>query len=108
MYISDEKVYFGENYGSGVFSDNMRYRLSPTKRKRCRSRSLDQSSLQLPGCYEDKSAVLLKVKVLNTTPPAPVRRSSINRFQTIIAQQKQVLCSTLNMVYNLRHSIYMS
>lgn len=94
MYISDEKVYFGDNCGSGVFSDNMRYRLSPTKRKRCRSRSLDQSSLQLPDCYDEKSAVLLKVKVLNTTPPAPVRRSSLNRFQTIIAQQqKQVLCS---------------
>ncbi|CAI6367356.1 unnamed protein product [Macrosiphum euphorbiae] len=85
----DEKVYFSDNCGSGVFSDNMRYRLSPTKRKRCRSRSLDQSSVQLPDCYEDKSAVLLKVKVLNTTPPAPVRRSSLNRFQTIIAQQQK-------------------
>lgn len=86
-------MYFGDNCDSGVFSNNMRYRLSPTKRKRCRSRSLDQSSLQLPDCYEDKSAVLLKVKVLNTTPPTPIRRSSLNRFQTIISQQKQVPCA---------------
>lgn len=65
----------------------MRYRLSPTKRKRSRSRSSDQSSLQLPDCYDDKSAVLLNVKVLNT-PPTPVRTSSLNRFQTIVAQQQ--------------------
>ncbi|XP_025198097.1 rho GTPase-activating protein 7 isoform X2 [Melanaphis sacchari] len=86
-----EKVYFGDNCSSGIFPNNMRYRLSSTKRKRCHSRSLDQSSLQLPDCYEDKSALLLKVKVLNTTPPTPVRRSSLNRFQTIIAHQQKQL-----------------
>lgn len=70
-------------------SDNMRYRVSPTKRKRCRSRSSDQSSLQLPGFYDDQAAVLLNVKVINNTPPAPVRHSSLNRFQMIIAQQQK-------------------
>lgn len=69
-------------------SDNMRYRVSPTKRKRCRSRSSDQSNLQLPGFYDDQAAVLLNVKVIDT-PPAPVRSSSLNRFQMIIAQQQK-------------------
>ncbi|VVC30720.1 Hypothetical protein CINCED_3A013748 [Cinara cedri] len=68
--------------------DNMRYRLSPAKRKRSRTRASGSSNLQLPDCYDDNSAVLLKVKVLNT-PPAPVRNSSLNRFQMIIAQQQK-------------------
>lgn len=75
-----------------VFLGNMRYRLSPTKRKRSRSRSSDQSSLELPDCYDDKSAVLLNVKVLNT-PPTPVRTSSLNRFQMIVAQQQNQVIS---------------
>ncbi|XP_050523367.1 rho GTPase-activating protein 7 [Daktulosphaira vitifoliae] len=71
-------------------SNNMRYRLSSTKRKRSRSRSSDYGNLQheLPGCYNDKSAVLLKVQMFETPPP-PVRSSSLNRFQTIISQQRK-------------------
>jgi len=87
--ITGEDIYPGNNC-SDCISDNMRYTLSSNKRKRSRSRSVDQNNLQLPDCYDDKSAVLLRVKVLNT-PPAPVRSTSLNRFQTIIAQQhKQV------------------
>lgn len=71
-------------------SDNMRYRVSPTKRKRCRSRSSDQSNMQLPGFYDDQAAVLLNVKVIDNTPPAPARNSSLNRFQMIIAQQQKL------------------
>lgn len=82
----DEEVYSGDN--CTCRPDNMHYRLSPTKRKRFHSRSSDQSKLQLPDCYDDKSAVLLKVKMFST-PPTPVRSSSLNRFQTIIAQQQK-------------------
>lgn len=85
--ILDEEIYSGDNCGR--VPNNMRYRLSSTKRKRSRCRSADKCNLQLPDCYDGDSAVLLKVKVLNT-PPTPVRNSSLNRFQTIITQQKQV------------------
>lgn len=86
MYCVDEEIYSGDSCGR--VPNNMRYRLSSTKRKRSRCRSADKGNLQLPDCYDDKSAVLLKVKVLNT-PPAPVRHSSLNRFQTIIEQQQK-------------------
>lgn len=74
---------------SGRLADDMRYRVSPTKRKRSRSRpAADRSGPQLAGRYDgDSSAVLLEVNVLDT-PPAPVRHSSVGRFQTIIAQQQ--------------------
>lgn len=88
LYVLYGKAYSGD-ISSDRILDNMRYRLSPAKRKR--SRTSGASNLQLPDFYDDNSAVLLKVKVLNT-PPAPVRNSSLNRFQTIIAQQQKQVC----------------
>lgn len=89
--VLGEEVYSCDNC---CLVDNMRYQLSTKKRKRSRSRSSDRSKPQLPS-YGDKSAVLLNVKVLNT-PPTPIRSSSLNRFQMIIAQQQKQVMSYYN------------
>lgn len=76
---------------SYLSDNNMHYRVSSSKRKRSRSRSSSQSNQQFTECCDDKCALNLKNET-HTTPPAPIRSSSLNRFQIIVAQQqKQVM-----------------